>query len=66
MNKCLEITNIMLIVYVLFRDENDVVPKAVNAILQIPSTTHIAVQYSAVLLIGELCEWFDVHPEHLC
>lgn len=56
----------MLIVYVLFRDENDVVPKAVNAILQIPSTTHIAVQYSAVLLIGELCEWFDVHPEHLC
>lgn len=49
----------------LLPDENDVVPKAVNAILQIPSTTHIAVQYSAVLLIGELCEWFDVHPEHL-
>lgn len=27
--------------------------------------THIAVRYTSVLLLGELCEWIEKHPESL-
>ncbi|GAB0086294.1 transportin-3 [Sergentomyia squamirostris] len=46
-------------------DENDVVPKVVEAILNLPENTHIAVRYTSVLLLGELCEWIEKHPESL-
>lgn len=39
--------------------ENQVVPKVVEAILTLPETTHIAVRYTSVLLLGELCEWIE-------
>uniref|UniRef100_A0A8D8ZEZ3 Transportin-3 n=1 Tax=Cacopsylla melanoneura TaxID=428564 RepID=A0A8D8ZEZ3_9HEMI len=46
-------------------EENDVVPKVVEAILHLPPNTHIAVRYTSLLLLGELCEWIDKHPHTL-
>lgn len=46
-------------------DENEVVPKVVEAILNLPESTHIAVRYSSVFLLGELCDWIQQHPESL-
>ncbi|XP_018572626.1 transportin-3 [Anoplophora glabripennis] len=45
--------------------ENEVVPKVVEAILNVPENTHIAVKYTSVLLLGELCEWIEKHPNTL-
>ncbi|XP_014259711.1 transportin-3 [Cimex lectularius] len=45
--------------------ENDVVPKVVEAILNLPPNTHIAVRYTSLLLLGELCEWIEKHPQSL-
>lgn len=41
------------------------VPKVVEAILNMPQNTHVAVRYTSVLLLGELCEWIEKHPESL-
>ncbi|XP_066594283.1 transportin-3 isoform X2 [Prorops nasuta] len=46
-------------------EENEVVPKVVEAILNLPESTHIAVRYTSILLLGELCEWIDSHPQSL-
>lgn len=46
-------------------EEYEVVPKVVEAILSMPDSAHIAVRYTSVLLLGELCEWIDKHPECL-
>ncbi|KAL4233679.1 Transportin-3 [Mactra antiquata] len=43
-------------------DENEVVPQVVQAVLSIPVTAHIAVRYTTLQLLGELCEWIDNHP----
>lgn len=40
-------------------------PKVVEAILSLPENTHIAVRYTSVLLLGELCEWVEKHPASL-
>lgn len=48
-----------------YRTENEVVPKVVEAILELPNTTHIAVKFTSVLLLGELCEWIEKHPTTL-
>lgn len=37
----------------------------VEAILNLPENTHIAVRYTSILLLGELCEWIDRHPQSL-
>jgi len=42
-----------------------VIPKVVEAILNMSEQTHIAVRYTAILLIGELCDWIENHPESL-
>lgn len=47
------------------RDENDVVPKVAEAILNLPENTHITFRYTSIMLLGELCEWIDNHPESL-
>lgn len=44
-------------------DENDLVPQVVQAVLSIPSSAHVAVRYTTLQLIGELCEWIDKHPQ---
>ncbi|KAF5284574.1 hypothetical protein FQR65_LT02400 [Abscondita terminalis] len=46
-------------------NENEIVPKVVEAILNLPENTHIAVRYTSVLLLGELCEWVEQHPGSL-
>ncbi|XP_015116799.1 transportin-3 [Diachasma alloeum] len=46
-------------------EENDVVPKVVEAILNVPENTHIAVKHTSILLLGELCEWINSHPQSL-
>ncbi|XP_014219167.1 transportin-3-like [Copidosoma floridanum] len=46
-------------------EENDVVPKVVEAILNLSDKTHIAVKHTSILLLGELCEWVQVHPQTL-
>ncbi|KAH8233997.1 hypothetical protein KR032_010147 [Drosophila birchii] len=46
-------------------DENEVIPKVVEAILNMSEQTHIAVRYTAILLIGELCDWIENHAESL-
>ncbi|KAK7861760.1 hypothetical protein R5R35_010783 [Gryllus longicercus] len=49
----------------IFPEENDVVPKVVEMILNLPETTHLAVRYTSVLLLGELCEWLEKHPQSI-
>lgn len=46
-------------------EENDVVPKVVEAILHLQENTHIAFRYTAIMLLGELSEWIDNHPDKL-
>ena len=38
-------------------------PQVVQAVLSIPTSAHIAVRYTSLQLIGELCEWIDKHPQ---
>ena len=52
----------MLINFSKFRDENEVVPQVVDALLQVPDTAHAAVRHTTLLLLGELSEWIDKHP----
>ncbi|XP_044748390.1 transportin-3 [Coccinella septempunctata] len=47
-------------------DENEVVPQVVEAILSIQDrSTHVAVRYTSLMLLGELCEWVEKHPNTL-
>ncbi|XP_073827400.1 transportin 3 [Musca autumnalis] len=46
-------------------DENEVIPKVVEAILNLPENTHIAVRYTSIMLLGELCDWIENHAESL-
>ncbi|XP_046388483.1 transportin-3 [Ischnura elegans] len=46
-------------------EEKEVVPKVVEAILNLPENTHVAVRHTSVLLLGELCEWVEKHTETL-
>ncbi|XP_017835111.2 transportin-3 [Drosophila busckii] len=46
-------------------EENDVIPKVVEAILNMTDQTHIAVRYTSIMLIGELCDWIENHSELL-
>lgn len=64
------IANLCLIPFIsilfLPSDENDVVPKVAEAILNLPeNTTHIAFRYTSIMLLGELSEWIDNHPHSL-
>lgn len=40
-------------------------PKVAEAILKLPENTHIAFRYTSIMLLGELCEWIDNHPDSL-
>lgn len=50
---------------VCYRNENEVIPKTIESILSLPESTHIAVKYTAILILGELREWFDEHANYL-
>nr|CAD7206230.1 unnamed protein product [Timema douglasi] len=56
---------LLLLMLLSCREENDVVPKVVEAILNLPENTHVAVRHTSVLLLGELCEWIEKHPQSL-
>ncbi|XP_029646320.1 transportin-3 [Octopus sinensis] len=45
-------------------DENDV-PQVIEAMLSLPADCHVAVRYTSIQLIGELCEWIEKHPHLL-
>ncbi|XP_012941104.1 transportin-3 [Aplysia californica] len=46
-------------------EENEIVPQVVEAILALPETTHLAVRYTSIQLLGELSEWIERHPQLL-
>uniref|UniRef100_T1JH21 Transportin-3 n=1 Tax=Strigamia maritima TaxID=126957 RepID=T1JH21_STRMM len=46
-------------------DEIEIVPKVINAILNLSDETHIAVRFTSIRLIGEFCDWVDKHPQTL-
>lgn len=46
-------------------EESEVVPKVVEAILNLPSNCHIAIRYTSINILGELCDWIDSNPETL-
>lgn len=46
-------------------EENEVVPKVVEAILNLPESCHIAIRYTSINILGELCDWVECHPESL-
>ncbi|KAI0229583.1 Transportin-3 [Lamellibrachia satsuma] len=46
-------------------DDNEIVPQVLNAVLQMPDTIHIALRYTSILLVGELSDWIEKHPEFL-
>lgn len=48
-----------------YSDENEVIPNVVEAILNLPENTHIAVRYTSIMLLGELCDWIENHPGSL-
>lgn len=41
------------------------IPKVVQAILSMTDQTHIAVRYTSIMLIGELCDWIENHSDLL-
>ncbi len=43
-------------------EENEIVPQVVQAVLNLPDTTHVALRYTSTLLVGELSEWIEYHP----
>ncbi|XP_054715375.1 transportin-3-like [Uloborus diversus] len=46
-------------------EENRIVPQVIEAILNLPETTHISVRYTSTYLMGELCDWIEKHPQYL-
>ncbi|XP_053693018.1 transportin-3 isoform X1 [Sabethes cyaneus] len=46
-------------------EESEVVPKVVEAILNLPENCHIAIRYTSINILGELCDWIDSNPETL-
>lgn len=48
-----------------YRDENDIVPQVVKAVLSLPGTAHLAIRYTSIKLFGELSEWAEKHADYL-
>lgn len=49
----------------IYTEENTIVPKVIQAILQLPENCHIAIRYTSVNILGQLCDWISVHPATL-
>ncbi|CAG0883896.1 unnamed protein product [Cyprideis torosa] len=49
----------------LLPSESEVVPGVVTAILSLPDETHVAVKQTSLILLGELCDWLEKHPERI-
>ncbi|XP_058057355.1 transportin-3 isoform X1 [Anopheles bellator] len=46
-------------------EESEVVPKVVEAILHLQDNCHIAIRYTSINILGELCDWIDSNPDTL-
>ncbi|PIK33175.1 Transportin-3, partial [Apostichopus japonicus] len=46
-------------------DENIVVPMVMQAIINTPETSHVAVRYTSLRMVGELSEWLHKHPDYI-
>ena len=49
----------------IYTEENVIVPKVIGAILHLPGNCHIAIRYTSVNILGQLCDWIAAHPETL-
>lgn len=45
--------------------EDKIVPKVIEAILNLPETCHIAIRYTSVNILGQLCDWIAVNTSTL-
>lgn len=45
--------------------EDKIVPKVLEAILNLPESCHIAIRYTSVNILGQLCDWIAAHPTTL-
>ena len=54
-----------VLLFLLCREENEIVPQVIQAILAMPESTHIAVRHTSIQLLGELAEWIDNHGQLL-
>uniref|UniRef100_T1J5F3 Importin N-terminal domain-containing protein n=1 Tax=Strigamia maritima TaxID=126957 RepID=T1J5F3_STRMM len=46
-------------------NENEVIPRVMHAILNLPVDTHVAVYFTSIQLVGEFREWIEKHPQSL-
>lgn len=49
----------------IFTEEDQIVPQVIDAILQLPENCHIAIRYTSVNILGQLCDWIAEHPSRL-
>ena len=45
------------------REESQIVPQVIQAIINLPEGTHVAVKHTSIHMLGELSEWIEKHPE---
>jgi transportin-3 len=45
--------------------EEKTVPKVIEAILNLPESCHVAIRYTSVNILGQLCDWIAVHTQSL-
>lgn len=55
----------MIHFFLYFSEENDIVPKVIQAILNLPNTCHIAIRYTSINILGQISDWIEAHPTTL-
>jgi transportin-3 len=49
----------------IFVQEDQIVPKVIEAIIHLPDNCHPAIRYISTKVLGQLCDWIDEHPNTL-
>lgn len=49
----------------IFTGEDQIVPKVVEAIINLPENCHQAIRHTSVAVLGQLCDWICDHPATL-
>lgn len=49
----------------IYIEENHIVPQVIESVLQLPENCHIAIRYTSVNILGQLCDWIAAHPATL-
>jgi hypothetical protein len=57
----------MIIIIFEYKNKSDhkSIPQVVQALIGLSDQVHIAVRYTGINLIGELCEWLDQNPQFI-